>query len=194
MTDATAQGLPSTSRPRSTWLAEHWLLACNALTGLTVGGAVLAPLLGALGWSALATLVYLAYRSICLQRPSHSFFILGYKLALEQRTLAIFGGLLLGGVLYAPLRDRLRPLGWRPLVLLNAPMLVDVLSQTVGLRDSTWLWRVATGLLGGLAVVWWAYPRCERAFAAERQAPAPMDEARRIVEAVAQRPPAPPAR
>jgi len=112
---------------------------------------------------------------LCPQRPSHSFFLFGYPLALEQRMLAIFGGLLLGGLLYAPLRDRLRPLGWRPLVLLNAPLLVDVLSQTAGLRDSTGPWRVATGLLGALAAAWWAYPRLQRTFAAPAASPTDTD-------------------
>lgn len=166
------------------WLTRHWLLVFNALNGLVVVGAVLPPLLRVLGWTPLATLLYWSYRPICLQRPSHSFFLFGHQLALEQRMVAIFGGLLLGGLLFAPLRGHLRPLDWRLLVLLNLPMLVDGLSQTVGLRDSTWYWRTSTGLLGSLAVVWWAYPYVERAFAAE---------ARRIVEEVARQAPRTPA-
>lgn len=166
----------------ATWLARHWLLLFNGLNGLVVAGTVLAPWLRARGWEPLATLLYWSYRPLCLQRPSHSFFLFGHQLALEQRMVAIFGGLLLGGLLFAPLRGRLRPLDWCLLVLLNLPMLVDVLSQTVGLRDSTWPWRVATGLLGSLAVVWWAYPRLEHAFAAERRARVLLTDARRTPE------------
>ena len=183
-----------TAGPGANWLSRHWLLACNAINGLVVGEAVLEPLLRAIGWEPLATLVYLAFRPFCPQRPDHSFFLFGHKLALEQRMLAIAAGLLVGGLLFAPVRRRLRPLDWRLLVLLNLPMLIDVLSQTVGLRDSTWPWRVATGLLGSLAAVWWAYPALQRAFAADRRAPAPADDARRIVEAVARRSSAPPTR
>lgn len=150
--------------PGQVWLERHWLLAANALNGLVLGGAVLAPWLRASGWEPLATLLYLAYRPLCLQRPSHSFFLFGHQLALEHRMLAIAVGLLLGGLLFALSRDRLRPLDRRLLTLLNLPMLIDVLSQTVGLRDSTWQWRVATGLLGSLAAVWWAYPHLARAF------------------------------
>ena len=185
-------GVPRHGATSADWLARHWLFSVNALNAITIGGAALAPLLRAVGWTPLATLLYLAYRPMCPQRPSHSFFIAGYQMALEQRMVAIFGGLLLGGLCFALLRDRLRPLNWRLVVLLNLPMLVDVLSQTVGLRGSTWQWRVATGLLGSLAVVWWAYPYLERAFAAERRASTPADEARRIVEEVARQSAPPP--
>ena len=95
--------------------AAHWLLVGNLANAAVLGEAALAPLLRAWGWEPLATLVYLALRPLCLQRPDHSFFLFGYPLAREQRMLAIFGGLLLGGLRYAPLRDRLRPLGRRPL-------------------------------------------------------------------------------
>ena len=174
--------------PGPAWLERHWLLAANALNGLVIGGAVLAPWLRASGWEPLATLLYLAYRSLCLQRPSHSFFLFGHQLALEHRMLAIALGLLLGGLLFALLRDRLRPLDRRLLVLLNLPMLLDVLSQTIGLRDSTWPWRVGTGLLGSLAAVWWAYPHLGRAFAtaavsrpAVASGATPAEQARAIV-------------
>ena len=148
-------------------LLGHWLLVANVLNAAIVAGAALTPLVRAAGWTPLATLLYLAYRPMCPQRPSHSFFIAGYKMAFEQRETAIFLGVTLGGALFAPLRQRLRPVDWRWLVLASVPMLVDVFSQTVGLRDSDWRWRGATGLLFGLAAVWWAYPYLERDLAPE---------------------------
>ena len=143
-------------------LLTHWLLVANVLNGATVAGAALTPLVRAAGWTPLATLLYLAYRPMCPQRPSHSFFIAGYKMAFEQRETAIFLGLTLGGALFALLRRWPQPCAWRWLVLGSVPMLVDVFSQTIGLRGSDWRWRGATGLLFGLAVVWWAYPYLER--------------------------------
>ncbi len=186
-----------TGRAGAPWLAWHWLLMCNGLNGLTIVGAALAPWLRAQGREPLATLVYLAYRPFCLQRPSHSFFLFRHQLALEHRMLALALGLLIGGLLFAPLRRHLRPLNWRLLVLLILPMLIDVLSLTVGLRDSTWQWRVATGMLGSLAAVWWAYPHLEGGFATapvSRSAVAPgatpAEQARAIVmrEALKERP------
>jgi uncharacterized membrane protein len=154
-------------------LERHWLLAVNLVVALGIAGSALAPLFAARGWARLATLAYLAYRPMCPQRPDHSFFLLGHKMALEQRMLALAGGLLVGGLLFAPVRRRLRPLDWRLVVLAALPTLIDVLSQAVGLRDSTWQWRVATAIPFCLAFVWWAYPHLERTLAAQQLAHAP---------------------
>ncbi len=156
-------------------LLRHWLATANVVNGLTVGGAALTPLLQARGWTPLATVLYLLYRPLCPQRPEHSYFIAGYKMAFEQRETAIYLGLLLGGLLFAPVRRRLRPLNRRVLVLAALPLLIDVLSQTAGLRGSDWRWRTATGIIFALALVWWAYPYLERDLAA----PAPRPEERR---------------
>jgi uncharacterized membrane protein len=175
-------------------LLRRWLLCANLLNGLTLFGAALAPLLQARGWTALATLFYLVYRPMCPQRPDHSYFIAGNKMAFEQRETAIYVGLTLGGILFALLRRWLRPLNWRALALAGLPMLVDVLSQTVGLRDSDWRWRTATGVIFALAAVWWAYPHLEREFAASPAAPrqdhSAEERARAIVLASQSPPPA----
>lgn len=170
------------------WFLRHWLATFNVVNAATLAGAVLTPLLRVVGWDMPATLLYWAYRPLCPQRPDHSFFIGGYKMAFEQRETAIFLGLLIGGLLFAPVRGRLRPLDWRLLILFNLPMLIDVLTQTVGLRDSAWTWRMATGLLGSLAGVWWLYPYLEREFGAGAtprvaapRAPTPREQAREIV-------------
>lgn len=168
-------------------LLRRWLLCVNLLNGLTLAGAVLTPLIRARGWAPLATLLYLAYRPMCPQRPDHSYFIAGSKMAFEQRETAIYIGLTLGGILFGLLRRHLRPLNWCFLALASLPLLIDVLSQTVGLRDSNWQWRTATGILATLALVWWAYPRLEREFAdpvsaqSARKRHSPEESARAIV-------------
>lgn len=156
-------------------LLRHWLAGVNVLNGLTLAGAALTPLLAARGWTPLATLLYLAYRPLCPQRPDHSYFIAGHKMAFEQRETAIYLGLTLGGLLFALVRRRVRPLDRRALALAALPLLVDVLSQTVGLRESDWRWRTATGILFALALVWWAFPYLER----DLGAPSPQSEGRR---------------
>lgn len=145
-------------------ILRHWLLVVNLANGLTLGGAILTPLVQARGWSLPATLLYLAYRPLCPQRPDHSYFIAGYKMAFEQRETALYAGLTLGGIIFALVRQRLRPLDWRLLVVASVPMLVDVFSQTIGLRDSDWVWRTATSLPFALALVWCAFPYLEREF------------------------------
>jgi uncharacterized membrane protein len=174
-------------------LLRHWLATANVVNGLTVGGAALTPLLEARGWTPLATVLYLLYRPLCPQRPEHSYFIAGYKMAFEQRETAIYLGLLLGGLLFAPVRRWLRPLSWRGLALAALPLLIDVLSQTAGLRGSDWRWRTATGIVFALALVWWAYPYLERDLTAPAPRPGerrtPAEHARAIVLANQDTPP-----
>lgn len=83
---------------------------------------------------------------------------IGYKVALCQRDMAIYGGVLVGGLLFALVRRRLRTLPTRWFLLLLIPMAVDGGTQLFGWRESNWWLRTFTGGLVGLAAVWWAYP------------------------------------
>jgi len=87
----------------------------------------------------------------------------GYKVALCQRDVAIYGAFLLAGLLYARLRPRIPHLPLGLYLLLVFPMALDGLTQLIGLRESTWLLRTVTGALFALGSVWLAYPFLERA-------------------------------
>lgn len=85
----------------------------------------------------------------------------GYKVALCQRDIAIYGSVLVGGLLYAlaTRKDGARePLDWRLYILLLIPMALDGGTQLFGLRESNWWLRSATGALFGIASVWLIYP------------------------------------
>ncbi len=146
-------------------VAQHWLAAVNVLAGLYAGLPLLAPWLVANGHSTLAAPIYFVYRFVCHQRPERSFFLFGHQVAYCQRDLAIYTGVFVLGLVFALVRRRLRPLSWRGVVLLSLPMMLDGTTQLVGLRESTWQLRLATGVLFALAVVWFVYPRLEQGFA-----------------------------
>lgn len=100
---------------------------------------------------------------------SHRWFVgnpaLGFKIALCQRDLAIYGAALLMGLVFALVRRRYRPLDWRLTILiaclLTVPMGIDGVTQLFGLRESVWQLRLLTGALFGGAWTWALYPFIE---------------------------------
>lgn len=95
---------------------------------------------------------------------------LGYKTALCQRDLAIYGSLLLFGLLFALTGRKMKPLPWLAwLILALLPMGLDGLSQLLGnmnisalnwisLRESTPFLRVLTGAMFGWFTAWFGIP------------------------------------
>jgi uncharacterized membrane protein len=83
---------------------------------------------------------------------------IGWKVALCQRDVAIYGGVFVAGVIFAFVRTWLRPLPLKWFVVAALPMAIDGGTQLIGLRESNWLLRTITGALFGMAAVWWAYP------------------------------------
>ena len=50
------------------------------------------------------------------------------------------------------------------MVLAQVPMLIDVFTQIIGLRDSDGFWRSWTGALGVFAFIGWMYPKLDADF------------------------------
>jgi uncharacterized membrane protein/glutaredoxin len=171
------------------YMGLHWLrLACIALA-VFVGLPWLAPVFASLGWWDLADPIYTAYALTCHQLPERAGTVFGYQVAFCYRNTALYGGVLLFGMLYGLARDGRaaslgwlkRPVSWWGLVLLLLPMAIDGFSHMFGLRENTmdgsfgsfyigsqpfslnWWVRIITGLLAALGAVWFAYPRMERA-------------------------------
>ena len=102
---------------------------------------------------------------------------LGYKVAVCERDVAIYGGILIGGLIFGLIRSvsrrRGRPadsayfpvprLRLRIYALLLIPMVVDGVTQLFGFRESTWFLRTVTGFIFGIASVWLAYPYIQEA-------------------------------
>ncbi|HEY44637.1 MAG TPA: DUF2085 domain-containing protein [Anaerolineae bacterium] len=95
---------------------------------------------------------------------------LGYKVVLCQRDIAIWGGMLIGGIIFGLLRGRMKPLPILLWFLVGVlPIALDggtqILSSFPFLsfphRESTPFLRTVTGVLFGLMNVWMAFPYVE---------------------------------
>lgn len=147
------------------WFLRNWIWVASGWAALVVAGALLTPVLAANGFDTLSWLLYRAYRVLCPQREAHSWFISGHKMGFEQRDTAMFVAGAVGGPLYMMLRRRFTwRISWKVMVLAQVPMLIDVGTQMVGLRDSDGFWRSWTGALGVLAFIAWMYPKIDADF------------------------------
>ena len=188
------------------WFSGHWLMVVNLLMGLQTALPVLAPILMRAGYQRIANLIYFVFRPLCHQLPERSFFLFGdkwvysyeelsqtlgglvpqrwlggpatgFKVAVCQRDVAIYSAIVVGGLLFAGLRGLIRPMPLRGFGLMVLPLAIDGLGQLFGLWTSTWLSRVITGSLFGLACVWLAYPYLEQGMQeVHREAMASLDE------------------
>lgn len=98
---------------------------------------------------------------------------MGYKLALCQRDIAIYGAIFLFGIIFVFTGNKLKPLPWTLWLLLGlVPIGLDGFSQLLGqsglgildwipVRESTPFLRVLTGGLFGFATAWFGYPYVE---------------------------------
>ncbi len=149
------------------WFLRHWIAAASIFAGLVVFGAVIIPILAANGFSDAAWLGYKLYRPLCPQRPSHSWFIQGYKMGFEQRDTAMFAAAALAGPLWLIARHfGFKSISGKLVLVLIIPILIDVFSQVFGLRDSNGFWRAVTGSLAVFAIAAWLYPRIDTDFQA----------------------------
>jgi len=121
----------------------------------------------------------------------------GYKVAVCERDVAIYGAILLNGLLFAALRPHLKRRGKMPkmplrlFALFLLPAAVDGFTQLFGLRESTWYLRLITGYLFGAGVVWLAYPYVQDSMEDVERGSAPGAEAANIGPQTGQK--APPA-
>lgn len=163
------------------FLSHHWLAVLNCGAALALAGSVAIPYLMASGVEWLAAPLFAVYAITCTQNPAHSFFIFGQQMALCQRELAIYCFVLMGGLQFALVRRRARPLSLSQFLVLLVPIVLDGVTQGLGWRESNPPLRTLTGAVAGAASVWFVYPRVDE-FAAlvrallERTAPRPAGE------------------
>jgi uncharacterized membrane protein len=95
---------------------------------------------------------------------------MGYKVALCQRDVAIYSGLLLAGLLFGVVRRKLKPLPWQIFVLAGVvPMMVDggyqlaahMMPGLLGVHETIPALRTLTGFLFGVGLMWLTYPHIQ---------------------------------
>ncbi len=100
----------------------------------------------------------------------------GYKVAICERDVAIYGSMFLMGLIFALMRGHLPKLKARYLLIFALPMLLDGGTQLVGLRSSTWQLRLITGAFFGVGLIWFAYPYVEESMKSASSPPPPPKE------------------
>jgi uncharacterized membrane protein len=102
----------------------------------------------------------------------------GFKIALCERDIAIYLGILLFGLSYAASGRKLKAIPWYVWILIGlVPIGLDGLSQLFSqpplnllpYRESTPLLRTITGFLFGFVTAWFGYPVAEEAMRDTRQ-------------------------
>jgi uncharacterized membrane protein/glutaredoxin len=176
----------------ASYVGRHWLRLTCIVLAIFVGLPWLAPVFAAMGWWGLADPIYTAYTLSCHQLPERAGQVFGYQVAFCYRNTALYGGLLLFGIIYGLARDgKLRsfswltkPLPWWGFVLFLLPMAMDGFTHMFGLRENfdwtmdssfgsfyigsqpwslNWWLRIITGLTAALGAVWFAFPRMQHA-------------------------------
>jgi uncharacterized membrane protein len=103
---------------------------------------------------------------------------LGYKVALCERDVAIYGGILLFGLLFSLTGRRIKHLPWYLWLLVGIlPIAIDGFSQLLSqpplsffpYRESTPLLRSITGFLFGFTTAWFGYPIVEESMSDVRR-------------------------
>jgi uncharacterized membrane protein len=103
---------------------------------------------------------------------------MGYKVALCERDVAIYGGILMFGLLFGLLQMRLPAIPWYLWILFGIlPIAIDGVSQLISqppfsfipFRESTPGLRILTGWLFGFFTAWFGYPMVEETMAETRQ-------------------------
>ena len=164
--DRYTQTIACCSQNMGNWLAsfliEHWLGVINFYLVIILLGSLFAPYLAHWGYLAVSRLIYGVYHIACHQKDNRCLYVLGHKLGLCARCFSIYFSLLIFGLIWsllANVRKKIKPIRFWLAFLLVTPLILDGLTQSLGLRESTTFLRIATGCLFSSAIALWVYPR-----------------------------------
>jgi len=173
------------------FFSAHWVAMAVLALAIYIGLPLAAPILANAGRQRAANVIYTIFRPLCHQLPERSYFLygeqstytydelaieldgfipqryegggdLGYKVAICERCVAIFGVMLIASVAFGLLRSIAKPLSLAQFGLFIVPLAIDGTGQLLGFWTSSWMSRTITGSLFGIAIVWLAFPYIER--------------------------------
>jgi uncharacterized membrane protein len=134
------------------WLSKHWLTAVNLFFLVYIGLPFLAPILLVNGYTGSANAIYRFYRLGCHQLPSRAFFIAGEQVALCHREVAMYATLVMGGLVFGLIKDRVKPLALRWYVFFLVPVALDaglqLASDWLRVTSMTTLWAIGLIAMG----------------------------------------------
>jgi uncharacterized membrane protein len=134
--------------------------ALVVLTGMWCAGILAAPFFLHSSAAGEARELYAFFSRVCHQQDVRSFHLCGEKFGVCIRCTALYFSFFAGLLLYPVIRS-LRHLSlpsYKLLLLIAAPMVIDVCLSFTGLVQSTTLSRVMTGSIFGFFAPWFIVP------------------------------------
>jgi len=136
---------------------KYWkiFLPVNVILFLILLDSVLAPFLE----SKMISESYYFYsilRNFCHQLPSRCLWVFGSNMGLCSRCFGIFLGIFFVGI-YSGIKKKIQ-FNWKVSIVFVIPLLIDGITQAIGLRHSDNLLRFVTGFLFGLGIGSIFYP------------------------------------
>ena len=128
-------------------------LSFAALAVVLLGGALLVPLAG---HAHIEDAGRALYRLTCHGRPERSIPVGDATMAICARCTGIWAGMALGALSFAAGLGTRPRIGGRTMFLVALPLIVDGVTQAMGLRESTNLLRLLTGTPVGMVGILWA--------------------------------------
>ena len=139
------------------WTEMHWSWILVIAVGLGLFLALLAPICAALGLESVARSIYWLYSHICHQRPERTLWLAGHPMAFCGRDAGVYGGIWLGMVIFSIRRRQY--LSGKAALAFALPLILDGGTQLIGLRESTNLLRLITGLLASISAALYLLPK-----------------------------------
>jgi uncharacterized membrane protein len=149
------------------WAERYWVVLPALAAGGLMALAALAAALRSAGFQDGSALLYTVLGFLCHAPASHRFSLWGFPMGVCARDIGLFGGIMAGSLVYPTIHP-----GWtlsgRVLLLCALPLALDGGTQLMGLRESTNLLRLGSGLLAGGAAMLYVATQIERGQHARR--------------------------